>query len=170
MFFVVLFYLLPGTVNAQAMIKKSPGNIITDITYTDENAKQYQFDASKQRLTALHFWATWCVPCVKELPQVNEAQKKYANKGFKVIALSLDGNNIENVKIFYKDNKIEDLDLSFDPEMKEFQKFKIRGLPTTIFINEKGKEVARAEGELDWRSGEVEDFISLFVKDASLSE
>lgn len=170
MFFVVLFCLLPTVVNAGAEIKKSPKKLITDIVYSDENGKKYELKSNKQRLTALHFWATWCVPCVKELPQVNKAQKKYADKGFKVVALSLDGNNIKNVKTFYKDNKIENLDLYFDSDMNAFQKLRVRGLPTTIFINEKNEEIARAEGDLDWQSGEVEDFISLFVKDASLSE
>lgn len=159
MFFIVLFCLLPTMANAATTIKESDATAIPAIIYSNEDGKEQALDASKYKLTALHFWATWCVPCVKELPQINTAQKKYTDKEFKIIALSLDGKKIENVQKFYSDNKIENLELLFDSNMSAFQQLKIKGLPTTIFINSEGKEIARAEGNLNWESKGVEEFI-----------
>lgn len=145
--------------NAATTIKKSPATAIPTIIYSNEDEKEQPLNTNKYKLTALHFWATWCVPCVKELPQINTIQKKYADKGFKIIALSLDGKKNKNVQKFYSDNKIENLELLFDYNMTAFQQMKIKGLPTTIFINSKGEEIARAEGDLNWESKEVEEFI-----------
>lgn len=164
MFFIILFFLLPMGVNAKTTIKESPTTALPTVIYSDENSKEHRFDSSKNRLTALHFWATWCMPCIKELPQVNAAQKKYANKGFKIIALSLDGKNIDKVQKFYSYNNIDSLQPLFDSSMTAFQQLKIKGLPTTIFINSKGEEVARAEGDIDWESKEVTEFIELELK------
>lgn len=125
------------------------------IVYNNENGAEQWLDAKMNKLTALHFWATWCKPCIEELPQVNAAQKKYAAQGFKVVALSLDGKNTEKVKKFYHDNKIDNLEVFLDSDMSAFQKLKIHGLPTTIFINSKGEEIYRFEKPLGWESTEV---------------
>ncbi len=156
---MVLFCFLPASSNAKTVIKESQSALLPDIVYSDENGKEQPFNANRNKLTALHFWATWCVPCIKELPQVNAVQKKYSQKGFKVIALSLDGKNTDKVRKFYKENSIDSLDALFDSSMTSFQQLKVRGLPTTIFVNEEGKVIARTEGNLDWESREVESFI-----------
>lgn len=129
------------------------------IIYSDGNGQQHTLDASKHKLTALHFWATWCKPCIEELPQVNNTQKKYADKDFKVIALSLDGKNIDKVKEFYSANKIDSLELFLDSDMSAFRQLKIRGLPTTVFINSAGKEIATVPGTVNWENEETTDFI-----------
>ncbi len=156
--------ILPLTASAGGSIKESAATAIPAITYNNENGKKIALDTKKNKLTALHFWATWCQPCVKELPEANAAQQKYSGMGLKVIALSLDGKNIDNVKKFYAENHIDKLEILFDPTMESFQQLKIRGLPTTIFINNEGKEIARSEGPLDWQIGEVIDFIEAKLK------
>ncbi len=164
MFFIVLFCLLPNATKASTVIKESPETTLPTIIYSDEQGKEQTFGSKKNKLTALHFWATWCVPCVKELPQIDAIQKKYAGKGFKVIALSLDGKNTDKARKFYNENAINSLALFFDANLSAFQQLKIKGLPTTIFINSKGEEIARTEGDLDWESNEVEEFIDLQIK------
>ena len=166
MFFIALFCLLPINANARTTIKESTPTALTAIIYSDENGKEQKLDTSKNNLTALHFWATWCMPCIKELPQVNAAQKKYMGKSFQIIALSLDGKNTDKVQKFYSDNKIDKLQPLFDSSMSAFSQLKIKGLPTTIFINSKGEEIARAEGELDWESNETEKFIKARISAA----
>lgn len=151
--------IFPINASAGASIKESSSTIIPIVIYSNENGKKLQLDTKKNKLTALHFWATWCQPCVKELPEVNAAQKKYSAAGFKVITLSLDGKNTDNVKKFYDENHIDGLDILFDPGMESFQQLKIRGLPTTVFLNQDGKEIARSEGPLNWQSSEVNKFI-----------
>ncbi len=166
MFFIVLFCLLPNAAKASTIIKESEATALPAIIYSDEQGKEQTLDSKKNELTALHFWATWCVPCVKELPQIDAIQKKYATKGFRVIALSLDGKNTDKAKKFYSDNNIDSLDLLFDSNLSAFQQLKIKGLPTTIFINYKGEEIARTEGDLNWESKEVKGFITSRISES----
>lgn len=157
---LALIILLP--LQAQAALKTSEPAKLPTVSYTAENQKKITLNTKKHRLTALHFWATWCVPCVEELPQVDAASKAYGDD-FAVVALSLDGRNMDKVKTFYSENKITTLKPFLDADMSAFQTLKIRGLPTTIFINEKGEEIARAEGPLDWESDEVKKFIETVI-------
>ncbi len=159
MVFIVLFCLLPINANAKTTIKESAATTLPVIIYSDTNSKEHTLNSSKNKLTALHFWATWCPPCVKELPQINAVQKEYADKGLEIIALSLDGKNVDKVQKFFVENNISSLKLWFDSSMSASNELKIKGLPTTIFINSKGEEIARAEGDLDWKSKETMDFI-----------
>lgn len=165
---MVFFVLVPSSVWAEdegketitaATLAKMP-----EIAYSDEAGKTQLLETKEYKLTALHFWATWCVPCVKELPQINTMQKKYKNKGFRVVALSLDNNNVDKVKKFFKDNKINNLDILFDSSLAAFQQLKIKGLPTTIFINSEGQAVGTAEGYLNWKSKNVKEFIENNMK------
>ncbi len=134
------------------------------LSYMDAQGKQKLVDFSKNKLTALHFWATWCQPCVAELPAVDAAQQKYAGKNFKVTALSLDGKNIDNVKNFYSEKHISNLDIMLDSSMDSFRELGIKGLPTTVFVNSKGNIIARADGPLDWESDSVKRFIESHLK------
>jgi thiol-disulfide isomerase/thioredoxin len=156
---IVFVLLLPITASAEVKIEKSIATAIPPIIYNDEKGESQIFDASKNKLTALHFWATWCTPCIKEFPQLNEIQKEYSEKGFKILAISADGKDVAKVRKFYKDNKINNLDVLFDSNMSTFQKLGIRGLPTTVFINSAGKKIGRSDGAINWTSKETRDFI-----------
>jgi thiol-disulfide isomerase/thioredoxin len=147
-----------------ADIRITSENAIPAISHSDQQGKVQNVDFSKNKLTALHFWATWCQPCVIELPAVDAVQQKYIKQGFKIVALSLDGKNIDNVKKFYSENHISSLDILMDANMDSFQKLGLKGLPTTIFINSKGKEIARADGPLDWENPSVGKFIEERLK------
>ena len=164
----VFFVLIPSSGRAEDEGKETIAAPtlanLPEITYSDENGKVQTLETKGYKLTALHFWATWCVPCVKELPQINAMQKKYKNKGFRVVALSLDNKNLGKVKKFFKNNKIDNLDILFDSNLAAFQQLKIKGLPTTIFINSEGQAVGTAEGYLNWKSKNVKEFIENNMK------
>jgi thiol-disulfide isomerase/thioredoxin len=131
---------------------------LPEISYIDENGRKETLDFSKNRITALHFWATWCTPCVQELPEVDKAQTIYKNQGFQVVAISLDLKK-ENVESFFAENKIKNLPQFFDNNMQNYQNLKIKGLPSTIFVNENGEEIARVSGALGWESKNTKAFI-----------
>jgi thiol-disulfide isomerase/thioredoxin len=135
-----------------------------EISYLDDINETRSPDYSSNKLTAVHFWATWCVPCVDELPKVADAQKQYGDQGFKVVAIAVDGRNMNKVKRFYNDYKIAGLDANLDPTQKMSKAAGITGLPGTIFVDGKGNIVARADGPLDWQSKAVVHFITTNVK------
>ncbi|MEZ5691033.1 MAG: TlpA disulfide reductase family protein [Rickettsiales bacterium] len=169
----VIFILLPViiaiTVLANSLFftdiakAESVIDVMPDISYTDKSNKEHKFDPSGNKLTALHFWATWCPPCVKELPEVSKTQEKYKGKGFKVIAISLDGKNVDKVEKFLKDNKIDNLDVFYDVYMKAFKALKIDALPTTIFIDKTGMIVLRKQSVVKWESEETTNLIEEYL-------
>ena len=114
--------------------------------FHDELGMQHKIKPSEAKLFIIHFWATWCIPCVRELGELDTVMANYEPKGIKVVAISLDGENMGKVKEFFKTNKVKHLTPFLDTRMMSFQMTQSPGLPTTIFINSKGIEVARAEG------------------------
>jgi thiol-disulfide isomerase/thioredoxin len=161
------FIMFSSAANAagDAVIVTSKPQSLPEMTYTNDKGLATKVNAKGMPLTALHFWATWCVPCMDELIQVDKAQKAYGGQGFKVIALSLDGkNNLAKVQKFYKDHRITSLEANIDADMSIFKSVMLRGLPTTIFLNADGKEIARAEGALDWEAPDTLLFIENQLK------
>jgi len=112
------------------------------------NIKNETIDLKKfeNSLVIINFWATWCAPCIEEMPSLNRLQ---ANKDFnnlKIIPINVGRDNIEKSKSFYKKLKINNLEIYFDKNVELANKFLLRGLPTTVFINKKGEEFARIIG------------------------
>ena len=131
-----------------------------NIKFTDQNGKNLSLSDEKGKLTIVHFWATWCVPCVDELPELDEIQKKYEVIGLKVIAISLDGNNNKaKVQAFLKDNKIRSLKPYFDNSTNAFKDSHAKGMPTSFFIDPKGNSIALSEGKLDWLNSKTAGFL-----------
>ena len=105
---------------------------------------------NKGNIVVLNFWATWCAPCKKEMPSLSQLSRKLPN--LKVYAINMEKPNIKKVQNFYNDLKINNIKIYFDPEFNLAKKFRMRGLPTTIFIDKSGNEFARAIGEIDFNS------------------
>lgn len=132
--------------------------------YLDDINENHTLDYESHTLTAVHFWATWCVPCIDELPQVDAAQEIFRNPkwfgadGFKVVAIAIDGRNMSKVKRFFADKRIKNLDAALDPTQNMPKLAKLSGLPGTVFVSKRGEIVARADGPLDWESPEVQKF------------
>ncbi len=132
--------------------------------YIDEKGEQLTLDTERNRLTIVHFWATWCVPCLTELPELDGISGTYTAKGVQIVAISLDATP-PKVRQFYTEKQIKNLAANLDVRNTGFSAVGARGLPTTVFINRNGEAIARASGPLDWKSSEVTGFI-----DALLSE
>ncbi len=156
---------LPAMAASSPEIVVSKPKALPALNYTDKNGKKAAVKPAEAKLTALHFWATWCVPCVEELPQVDKVLRDYQAQGLNIVALSLDGQaNLKKVQSFYKDNNIDMLTPAIDADMSLFQAVQVRGLPTTIFVDKEGREIARSEGVMDWQSPANLKFITSHLK------
>lgn len=131
--------------------------------YADETLAPVKFAPQDSKLTIVHFWATWCVPCLEELPILDQFVAKHKDSPVAFIPLALDGKNVAKVRAFYDDNGIKHMPLYMDASMKSFRATKASGLPTTLFFDQDGKEVARAEGPADWESNAISRFVSGFL-------
>lgn len=93
----------------------------------------------------VNFWATWCAPCVREMPELDALKKELAPDGIDVLTLSMDRGGHNAIAEFYDRYKIENLD-ALHVTSAETRPLAIRGLPTTLLIDPKGREVARIVG------------------------
>ncbi len=113
----------------------------------------------------LNFWATWCVPCVREMPSLDRLEAKAGDLGFKVLALSEDRRGVKVIAPFYKKHNIVNLDIFVDKRGSLSGKMGARGLPTTLLIDAQGKERGRVVGAVEWDLEENARFISRCLKD-----
>ena len=107
----------------------------------------------------VNFWATWCVPCKKELPDLNKM--KIENKDLKVIIISIDKKPIKDQLNFLKKNKVNELTSYFDQNMTFFKSLKLRGIPTTLLINQQ-KIIAKKEGIFSYNKVSLKQINNFF--------
>lgn len=117
---------------------------------TSRSAKDFQGKA-----LLINLWATWCPPCVAEMPALDRAAGLLAGEGFVVLPLSSDRGGANQVRGFYERTAVRHLPVVLDPRGAAARAFGVRGLPTTIIVGRGGEEVARAEGEAVWDDAEV---------------
>lgn len=128
--------------NVQRRSDKAPNFVWRDI-----NGKQVAFDAFHSKVTLVNFWATWCGPCRKEIPDLEAIHKKYKDKGVKVIGISLDRGPgvLTSVAEFATKFKMTYPVVIDNGELEQIYG-NIRAIPTTFIINKEGKIVDRLIG------------------------
>jgi thiol-disulfide isomerase/thioredoxin len=112
----------------------------------------------KGKVVLVNLWATWCAPCRKEMPQLAELQKRFggdAGPGFEVVAVSVDRKGLEASSEFLKSVGADALSLYIDQPGVSLGATKSPGLPTTILIDRKGREIGRLLGPADWIAPEA---------------
>lgn len=102
----------------------------------------------------INLWATWCVPCVAEMPALQAMARALAGERIVVLPLSSDRGGAAVVRRFYAKHDIQGLGVWLDPRGEAARAWGVRGLPTTLIIDRRGREVARLEGAFDWASEE----------------
>jgi len=152
--FILIFIYLISSSSSYAIQQLNLKNLIVHkdpkklekINFININNETIDLNKFKNSLVIINFWATWCTPCIEEMPSLNRLQ---ANKDFnnlKIIPINVGRDNIEKSKSFYKKLNINNLEIYFDKNVELVNKFLLRGLPTTVFINKKGEEFARIIG------------------------
>ena len=120
------------------------------LAFQDADDKTLRFADFRGRALLINFWATWCAPCVKEMPSLDRLQAKFPQDKFLVLPLSIDGPTKPKVEPFYKDQKLANLGVYFDKGRKAMQGLDVSLLPTSILVDPMGREIGRLEGDADW--------------------
>ena len=113
----------------------------------------------KGDIIVLNAWATWCPPCVAEMPSLDRLAADYARKNLTVLPISMD-RRADMIPPFYAKTGITSLPAWHDGSYGLNGQLKLPGLPTTVFYSRQGQEVARIPGEVDWDAPEVRRFIN----------
>jgi len=143
--------------NNQQLLIKDPKKIEV-FSIIDINDNEKIISSSENKILLLNFWATWCAPCIKEIPELIKLKEKF-KKSVEVYFVSVDFNVKKTVPKFLKKNKLENLLIFNDEKLKISNKFGVKVMPTTVIINQSFEEIAQVKGYVDWLSPEYISFI-----------
>ena len=121
-----------------------------DITFLNIKNKELNLNDYKGNLVILNFWATWCAPCKDEMPSLDSLTKNPNLYNIKIFPINIGNDTAQKSLNFFEDLEIRNLEIYFDSPDTLAKKFKLRGLPTTIFFNKEGLEFARIIGSIDF--------------------
>ena len=117
----------------------------------------------KNKAVILNFWATWCAPCIKEMPSLDRLKLKI-DGNFDVIAISLDRDGVKKVNDFFNENKITNLEKFFDIKNSLAKEMNLLGVPTSFFVNKEGDLIGYYQGDMEWDNDVVLEFINYLIK------
>ena len=142
-----------------AFERRQPPAPVPEVTFLDEAGAERTLAAFHGRGLVVNFWATWCAPCVREMPALDRLRATLAPDGIDVLALSEDRGGAPVVREFYRVNGIEHLPISLDKGARAVRAFSVRGLPTTVLIDADGNEVGRLTGAAEWDTDAAAAFV-----------
>ena len=155
----LLLILFSNKAIASESLKKLDVSIqLPNLAILNSKEKPFIFDFEKNTTSAgyvINFWATWCVPCKKELPDLSLLNLKLKKHNIEVLTISIDKKKIKEQLSFLFNNGASNLNHFFDKDMKIYKALKLRGIPTTILVNKKGLVVSKHEGILKWGETKV---------------
>ncbi len=114
--------------------------------FQDADGRATSLEAFRGRVVLLNFWATWCAPCIREMPSLDRLQAKLGGEGLTVAAVSEDFAGLEVVTPFFKRLGLANLEVYLDPDGTLSRAAGIAGLPTTLLIDREGRLVGGLEG------------------------
>lgn len=117
-----------------------------------DGAGKQNLEAYEGKYILLNFWATWCAPCRKEMPQLSELQTELGGETFEVVTIATGRNSPEGIRKFFEEIAVNNLPRHQDPKQALASQMGIFGLPITVLIDPEGREVARLRGDADWSS------------------
>lgn len=132
---------------------------IPDLAFNDGEGKPRQLSDWRGKAVLVNLWATWCVPCRKEMPALDELQGKLGGPKFEVVAINIDTRDPERPRNFLRDANLTRLGFFTDAKAKVFQDLKsigrALGMPTSVLIDGEGCEIATIAGPAEWASDDA---------------
>ena len=137
---------------SQGLQKLNPPTDPPDGVFVTADGASHHLADFRGRGMVVNLWATWCIPCVSEMPALETLSKALAPQDIAVLPLSSDRGGVEAVAAWYAAHDITALPVLLDPKGAMARAFNARGIPTTVIISKTGQVVARLEGAADWAS------------------
>jgi thiol-disulfide isomerase/thioredoxin len=151
---------------AAVSIAREPRRI-PELAFTDAAGTSRSLADWRGRAVLFNLWATWCVPCRKEMPALDALQARLGGPRFDVVAVNIDTRNPDKPKAWLKDAGVNRLAYYADPSAKVFQDLKLAGhafgMPTTLLVDPAGCEIGSLAGPAEWASEDAVKLIGAMV-------
>ena len=132
------------------------------VSFADQSGKTAALADFRGHVVLVNLWATWCAPCIKEMPSLARLQAKLGD--LKILAISEDRQGVEVVPPFIAKNHIEGLAIYLDPKNEVDHALGVEGLPTSYLIDRDGRIVGKLEGAADWDGAAMVALIERYLK------
>jgi len=145
---------------------------VAAIKFDDAQGRSRNLADFKGKVVLLNIWATWCVPCHKEMPVLDRLEVPLGGPDFEVVTLSIDRGGMDVVGKFFTEAGIQKLAMYLDSSGKAMRELGVLGLPTTLLVGRDGLEIGRLIGPAEWDSAEAIAFLTWIISGsrASISE
>jgi thiol-disulfide isomerase/thioredoxin len=141
---------------------------LPDLAFEDAEGKPKKLSDWRGKVVLVNLWATWCVPCRREMPALEGLQEKMQGPNFEVVAINVDTRDPEKPRNFLKDAKLTRLGYFNDQKAKVFQDLKAigraLGMPTSVLVDAHGCEIATIAGPAEWSSDDAIKLIEAAIK------
>ena len=117
----------------------------------------------REDILVINFWATWCAPCKKEMPSLNNLAENMEYDNVRIITVASGRNSKEAIDAFFTDNNLANLNKFRDPRGKMAMSYRVTALPTTVVIDPTGREIGRIIGDIDWNTADIRTFFRKLV-------
>lgn len=134
------------------------------ISFHADDGTRRALEDFRGKAVVLDLWATWCLPCRAEFPDLDRLQERRGAEGLVVVPISIDRKGWPAVEKFYADTGVTHLKRYLDDDRTISGLLGVRALPTTLILDREGREVARIEGPLDWSGLQAEDLLGRALK------
>jgi thiol-disulfide isomerase/thioredoxin len=148
---------------AAFVFRKEP-EALPDFKFQDESGKERTLAHWRGKVVLLNLWATWCLPCRKEMPALDRLQKSLGSDKFEVVAISIDRKGMEASRKFLTETGVKNLALYLDATARLNSELRVVGLPATILIDAQGREVGRLLGPAEWDGEDAVRLIKSVVR------
>ena len=139
---------------------------LPELVFLDGEGRKTTLKAFAGRMVLLNLWATWCAPCREEMPALERLQALMGGTELQVVPLSIDRAGARAVAEFFREIGIERLPIYVDPSGEAARRLRAFGLPTTLLIDPRGREMGRLVGPAEWDAPAMIEFLEGHLKKA----
>lgn len=140
-----------------------PARPVPPLAFTDRDGAALALESFRGKVVLLNLWATWCAPCVREMPALDRLQAALGGPAFEVVALSIDRNGREAVEPFFARHGLAHLGMYLDPASAAARALGVSSLPVSILIGPDGRSLGRIDGAADWDSAAAEALVRFYL-------
>jgi len=156
-------------------VELDPHRIARNTPFYDRRNQPTDISAYRGKVVLVNFWASWCLPCMAEMPSLDRLANDHSNDDLAIIPISIDEDGLLAAIPFYRRLALQNLDLFVDPtgetaysdrDNPKDAEFALYGLPITYALDRDGRILGYISGLVDWQSDDVADFIDRLLEAA----